>query len=1576
MTERKRWEKHQEFHPSNTSSVSEAKEDPVLTKQLRYLQVLEERNRIKKRLAASKRNDRLHEREEAFVTSFNVPIRNVQSTTSSSLSSRNTKSATSVLPTNLEKRDKAKCRSAPSTTLNFASKKNEEKRKESIRGKRAKWHRPQAPMEVTVQHQDGVPQFRLMTHEESEEKEGLDDDENYLNESFEEFEEKEEEMSCINEELVIEEMGENIEQISVISSTKEGQSSSSLPPQLLSSIDLAQTTKDLFGVIQHLSRTKQRALVDLLQKFQTGKQDEDDFKTLKNSIGDPAIWNEITTVLNPLPSSKALINKVSDESITNVRKDFDTKMLEDQLRLENEYASEMKMRLVREREAKQVALKKAEDRRAKMMKELEEEEREIERLMEVKRNERLAKLKALQDETNLAVPAVSSKDSDKDHISERETKLEDEWIDNKPRESRNLNESDSDTFSVSTQNDISSVNNESDVKKSQNAVFRVPRLDFSFTSSIETRNYEIHIKLLSTWGNTRAVGLARICVYDHNDEELSVDLNSLQLYDQLSGRPLPKITEMVRGLQKLFTSNNMTQTKSETDMWLGRLGDSDVLIIEFSVQSPPSKLCIWNYNGKTLSACTRDLEVVVCGKSVWMGSLPECYGDAADNVCTSIDLLGSARKGLRSVRDNESSTLSNRMPSSRHNDNEAKLSQQNVSSRRHDASTEKLTPMWLPDTIPVVDSLLTTSRSADLNLLSSMNNTSRRRHGSQSSRSGTIDTSAGNRVITKSSSSQVIECKEDKGHNEQVKVSSLASLSSWDSLEKFSKRNRNRLTQEVDKNASKPSKHTENRIETFSEGSTNCTLTTSVQSRQASMPAASIPIFPKGKWLKLEILSTWGDPYYVGLNGIEIFDHCGKLVQFHDPVKQIVACPDSINVLEENSDDPRVPKNLVDGVNFTCDDFHMWLAPFTAGKTHYVLLAMDSLISIAMIRLWNYNKSRTHTCRGVREARLILYDEIPATLLRDSQGLAQNNHNGTVIFEGEIRQAPGIVGAESVNNANEVILFTREPAILKAIEANDKTLRSLVQEQEGEEGEVRELINQMHRSIEHQRPRTSDVESRTVEKSSEIEKSNERYEYSDKTGRPRTMATRKDPTLRTSIDTWVAEAHEEEITKNAMLSDETCPTNETLPCGRHLVLRLHSTWGDQNYIGLTQVQVLVGSHGTPYPIQLDNLDATPRDLASLGYMGDPRTLDKLIDGETTTCDDTHMWLVPFESGKTPELRITFQTMQFFFGLRVWNYNKSLEDTYRGVKQVIVTIDGVLVSPKKTGYLLRKAPGVCDFDFGQLLFFSLNKINSSLYSKRVHYPFRSLAYKTPIIRQDYEVPLYPQGFLLKIICWTTWGDPYYLGLNGLELYEFDGARIVERPNILTANPYSISELGENQQDSRIPENLMSGNDKNTWKAHDAWLAPLASSLGNEQGNIVYIGFDTPIVLSMIKFWNYSKTPERGVKDVTIYLDDMHLFSGRLKKAPEGEIFESSNGYGKIHRVMEQFGQPVLFSTSQAQVDGEKRNVYYCGCEEQDVLGINEGQVMEESKAMYQKPDPGAQGVHADLALRPLTAVCRY
>lgn len=68
-----------------------------------------------------------------------------------------------------------------------------------------------------------------------------------------------------------------------------------------------------------------------------------------------------------------------------------------------------------------------------------------------------------------------------------------------------------------------------------------------------------------------------------------------------------------------------------------------------------------------------------------------------------------------------------------------------------------------------------------------------------------------------------------------------------------------------------------------------------------SLPSSQflIPELPSGKLLVINILSTWGDPHYVGLVGIDIFSRSGHLVRLSSPENQIWADPADINVLSE-----------------------------------------------------------------------------------------------------------------------------------------------------------------------------------------------------------------------------------------------------------------------------------------------------------------------------------------------------------------------------------------------------------------------------------------------------------------------------------------------------------------------------------------------------------------------------------------------------------------------------------------------------------------------------------------------------
>lgn len=162
-----------------------------------------------------------------------------------------------------------------------------------------------------------------------------------------------------------------------------------------------------------------------------------------------------------------------------------------------------------------------------------------------------------------------------------------------------------------------------------------------------------------------------------------------------------------------------------------------------------------------------------------------------------------------------------------------------------------------------------------------------------------------------------------------------------------------------------------------------------------------IPVLPYGQHLVIDIQTTWGDRHYVGLNGIEVFSSKGEPVR----ISKITAEPPDINILPAYGNDPRIITNLIDGVNRTQDDMHLWLAPFTPGKPHFIFIDFMNSCQIAMIRIWNYNKSRIHSFRGVKDIIMLLDEQC--------------------IFKGEIAKASGTLSGGMLS----FLIFLVETAV-------------------------------------------------------------------------------------------------------------------------------------------------------------------------------------------------------------------------------------------------------------------------------------------------------------------------------------------------------------------------------------------------------------------------------------------------------------------------------------------------------------------------------------------------------------------
>eukprot|EP00933_Yihiella_yeosuensis_P071449 TRINITY_DN7964_c1_g5_i1.p1 TRINITY_DN7964_c1_g5~~TRINITY_DN7964_c1_g5_i1.p1 ORF type:complete len:835 (-),score=139.13 TRINITY_DN7964_c1_g5_i1:91-2343(-) len=694
-----------------------------------------------------------------------------------------------------------------------------------------------------------------------------------------------------------------------------------------------------------------------------------------------------------------------------------------------------------------------------------------------------------------------------------------------------------------------------------------------------------------------------------------------------------------------------------------------------------------------------------------------------------------------------------------------------------------------------------------------------------------------------------------------------------------------------------------------------------------------IPTLPCGRKLVFNCVSTWGDQNFVGLAGIEIFDGRGFPVCLKDAKRQVTAEPHSINVLPDYEHDPRTPDKLFDQVNLTRDDLHVWLAPFFPGKSHTITIDLETKTEICMIRVWNYNKSRLHSSRGVRDLEILLDEEC--------------------IFTGEVRRAPGVL--TSPEEACEHILFTQDEDVLEGVAEHDWLPAHLPVDSDDEEegdaldGALAEAFNAPGGAL--PRPPTADIKAGRLPASP-------RGEVTPRTGldgRPMTRANVERQRARGSV----------------------CSS---------ITIVVHSTWGDQFYVGLTALEILDGSL-VPTPLSASNVDAYPRDLNDLqGVEGDIRTLDKLLDGVGCTCDDSHMWLAPFlkapalpKAGADAEvprnlIRIDFGCEREVSGFNMWNYNKNAEDTCRGIKEFSVYCDDRFIAT----FLCRKAPGHTHFDFKQVVLLDqppsaeTNIRQASVPSVAPRMPSRGPSDRRPTsgvgdgdsssgrpssasrggrppsggrerrpssrerssrleghpdamrrtpsvgrlldsqsrVQQQYETPLHPCGFTFKLVLTSTWADVHYIGLDGLELYDLTGRPL--RPKRAHSNHGSIRNMPGNEADVRTEETFLKGNPTSSGRM---WLAPFNRAVPN----YVELIFDELTQISCARIWNYSRTPSRGVRDVEMYVDDLLIYQGVLRQA-QPRPKESGSLSSQTS------GEAVLFTAQPDIVERERSNVY--------------------------------------------------
>jgi hypothetical protein len=489
------------------------------------------------------------------------------------------------------------------------------------------------------------------------------------------------------------------------------------------------------------------------------------------------------------------------------------------------------------------------------------------------------------------------------------------------------------------------------------------------------------------------------------------------------------------------------------------------------------------------------------------------------------------------------------------------------------------------------------------------------------------------------------------------------------------------------------------------------------------------PTLPAGRYLRINILSTWGDKHYVGLNGIELFDASGKPVVCG--IEQIQANPSDINVLDEYDNDPRVVTNLIDNINFTCDDNHTWLTPFSAGRNHTITIDLQKTVVLSMIRVWNYNKSRVHSTRGARFVEMKL--------------------DSAIIFKGEIKKSSGgTVNIQEYDSCSECILYTQDDRILNEIQANDSIIQQYNSALHESHNQHSSNHKERHYSASGRRKfDLSQLEAVPIvqfnlenEASVDIYTNNPNRSDFHSMERPKTGQQKSRPNNSTSNTNSAShwdqnhDAHSTGLSLSSSASTSAILRPGTAArarksravSGQVIEVMVLSNWGDKDRvtfscmegmdanldrIRLPLPQIYLGKPVTErVVIDKDSYEyrmhGPHQDVGKIAItanrpqlFGNTGDISSLVNvGNAATKEKMFFRNIAKEREEYLCFRFEFGRVKEFKGLRLWNCNYSPEDAYAGVKHLNIYVDGTL---KASQILARKAPGSeVSFDYAQFL----------------------------------------------------------------------------------------------------------------------------------------------------------------------------------------------------------------------------------------------------------------------------------
>ncbi|CAD8044900.1 unnamed protein product [Paramecium primaurelia] len=575
-----------------------------------------------------------------------------------------------------------------------------------------------------------------------------------------------------------------------------------------------------------------------------------------------------------------------------------------------------------------------------------------------------------------------------------------------------------------------------------------------------------------------------------------------------------------------------------------------------------------------------------------------------------------------------------------------------------------------------------------------------------------------------------------------------------------------------------------------------------------------IPILPSGKYLKFNVLSNWGDKQQVGLNGIEVFDSQGG------NITRYIKMPMQDDYIEK--------LKLIDGYQAVKDDKHIWK---TKNLKPEIIIDLTANIKISLIRIWNYNKSRIKSYKGVRLLKITLDERL--------------------IFYGDIQKATGDL--KKFQDNCEYILFTQDTKIISRIAELDWLNKR------AEDYSIQILQQTM--SMQQIRPNTG----------TKLQSQNQRQQQNDQSPSSKLYQSRvyqlqnndqqQQPIQIQRQQQQYKELYIQKASNKLEKVQVQYPEYITV-----IDILLEFNNGSKRYLGLNGLIFIDDKNQQIHQEDILNSNLTDYDIQLLFYSNNPTLVDS----------SNMVWL------KQKKIYIKFKQQTKLSMIKFYNCNQIIsESTFSGPEIVKINYNG-----RFKIFNLRPAP--CEeINFVQTI--NLTQPNNNSYSGNlianyelfnsnyiIAYPpcgmlvtiylFNTWGDNNYIGLNGLEIYDH-QGLALlqrKTIPYTIHSVPQ------LE----DDPRVVQN---LVIPPHDI-----NCQPQRSFLAPFINTPMEKLKNKNAIIIQKARDLERQDINKIYILFDKLICFSGIDFYNYTKDWQRGVKQIHIYINNRLIYQGNINQ----------------------------------------------------------------------------------------------